>query len=134
VTDPTLVGVHHLELTVRDLERSASWYASVLGFDRAGRVDKPQLSMEMLRHPAGILLALTLHHGAAAAGTFDERRVGLDHLAFAVADPAAVDAWARRLDELGVTRSEIKDGSLPGSRLVVFRDPDGIQLECYTSP
>jgi hypothetical protein len=32
-----------------------------------------------------------------------------------------------------VPRGEVKDGSLPGSRLVVVRDPDGIQLEIYCS-
>jgi glyoxylase I family protein len=133
VSEPTLVGVHHIELTVSDLDRSADWYSSVLGFTPAGRIDKAQLSALMLRHPSGILLALTLHHGS-SPDAFDERRAGLDHLAFGVADPAAVDAWAARLDALGVPRSEVKDGALPGSRLVVFRDPDGIQLECYTSP
>ena len=64
----------------------------------------------------------------------DEQRPGLDHLGFAVETPEDVDVWAAHLDELGVARSEVKDGSIPGSRLVVFRDPDNIQMEIYTSP
>jgi glyoxylase I family protein len=82
--------------------------------------------------PAAPVLAL-VEHPDGADDSFDERRTGLDHLAFAVADAAAVDAWAEHLDRVGVERSEVKDGALPGSRLVVFRDPDGLQLECYTS-
>ena len=41
---------------------------------------------------------------------------------------------AQKLDELGVERTEVKDGALPGSRVVIFRDPDNIQVECYYAP
>ena len=30
---PALVGVHHLKVPVRDLERSSDWYASRLGYE-----------------------------------------------------------------------------------------------------
>jgi glyoxylase I family protein len=130
VTAPAVLGIHHVELTVRDLTRSVDWYASVLGFEEAGRFDKPDVAVAMLRHPSRLLFAL-VQHLAAGEEPFDERRPGLDHLGFAVRGPDDVEAWAVRLDELGVPRSEVKDGSLPGSRLVVFRDPDDIQLEFW---
>ncbi len=132
MAEPTLVGIHHIGLTVRDLARSIEWYATVLGFEEAGRLDKPDHEVAMLRHPSGLLIGLVQHEGAGGEA-FDERRPGLDHLGLAVATPDDVDAGAARLDELGVPRSEVKDGALPGSRLTVFRDPDGIQLEIYTS-
>jgi catechol 2,3-dioxygenase-like lactoylglutathione lyase family enzyme len=59
-------------------------------------------------------------------------RVGLDHVAFGCADRAELERWARRLDELGVERSEIKDRSYGSG--VSFRDPDGIALEFSAPP
>jgi glyoxylase I family protein len=131
VTSPPVLGIHHVEFTVRALARSVDWYVSVLGFTEAGRLDKPGVAGAMLRHPSGLLFAL-VQHDDGDDDPFDERRPGLDHLGFAVTSADDVEAWAARLDELGVARSEVKDGSLPGSRLVVFRDPDNIQLEIYT--
>jgi glyoxylase I family protein len=130
MAEPTLTGVHHIELTVRDADSSADWYRSVLGFTDSGRLDKEQMSVVMLRHSSGLLLGFA-QHKTGAGDDFDERRTGLDHLAFDVGSHEAVDTWAARLDELGVAHSEVKSGALPGSRLIVFRDPDGIQLECY---
>jgi catechol 2,3-dioxygenase-like lactoylglutathione lyase family enzyme len=73
-------------------------------------------------------------HGEPPAEPFDEHRTGLDHIGFQVRTPEAVEAWAARLDELGVDHAEVKDGALPGSRVVIFRDPDNIQVECYYAP
>lgn len=56
---------------------------------------------------------------------------GLDHVAFAVPDRVALDGWVRRLDNTGVEHSPLKEGAT--GWLVVFRDPDNIQLEIYTA-
>lgn len=135
MSETVLTGIHHLELTVSDLERSVRWYQEVLGLEEARRMDKGFLEVVMLR--SGTMLVVLVRHvgnDADPPDRFDERRIGLDHVGFAVPSPDAVEAWAARLDGLGVARSEVKDGALPGSRLVVFRDPDGIQFECYYAP
>jgi glyoxylase I family protein len=62
----------------------------------------------------------------------DERRPGLDHVAFGVADRAELEEWAARLDELGVAHGDIVDAGY-GSGLA-FRDPDNIQLELFAPP
>ena len=76
-------------------------------------------------------IALGLHHHEANPGqSFDERRTGLDHISFAVAGRADLDAWARWLDSLGVENSGVVDTDNPVPySVVVFRDPDNIQLE-----
>ncbi len=130
---PPLTGYHHVSLTVRDGERSAEWYARVLGFEPAGRIDGASFQRVVLRHPDGLLLTL-LTHDDGAGDDFDERRTGLDHFAFAVPTAEAVDDWAAHLESQGVAHDGPKAGALPGSRLIVFRDPDGVQLECYFSP
>jgi hypothetical protein len=53
---------------------------------------------------------------------------------FRVATPDAVSAWAARLDQHDVAHSGVKDGAMPESKVVIFRDPDNIQLECYYAP
>jgi catechol-2,3-dioxygenase len=80
-------------------------------------------------HPSGIGLTVMTHDGTAAADEFDERRVGLDHLAFRVADKTELERWVTRLDDKGVTHSGIID--IGFGPTVVFRDPDNIQLEFY---
>jgi glyoxylase I family protein len=135
-------GIHHFGLTVRDLEASASWYVEVLGFRRDGGYESPDRTRRkvFLRHdgfPAR--LGLTHHDdgggGGGVEGPFDERHVGLDHLAFAVSDRAELDTWVTRLDAAGVIHSPIaRANTIPGAVVLVLRDPDNIQLELFFDP
>ncbi len=47
-----ITGLHHLGLTVRDVEASAAWYENVLGFRRSGEFEAPDGSRSkvFLRH------------------------------------------------------------------------------------
>jgi len=129
-----LSGIHHLGLTVTNVERSARWYRDVLGFHEVGRVGGPaDLSRKIyLRHEGfGAHLGLVAHRGAGWF-RFDETMPGLDHLSFAVADRAELERWCRRLFERGVAYSPIADArSLPGAVVVAFRDPDHIRLQLF---
>jgi glyoxylase I family protein len=130
---PGLGDVHHLALSVTDVDRSAAWYAAMLGFERLAERSTEQFRRLLLRHPdSGLLLTLLSHHGSRPV-PFDETRTGLDHLAFRVPSPDDVDAWKRWLEGRHVACSDVKDGALPDSRLITFRDPDAIQIECYFS-
>jgi catechol 2,3-dioxygenase-like lactoylglutathione lyase family enzyme len=62
-------------------------------------------------------------------GRFDEHRIGLDHLSLGVADGAGLETWRDRLAERGIEHSPIVNGDLWD--VLVFRDPDGIQLELF---
>jgi glyoxylase I family protein len=127
------IAVHHVELTVTDLDRSEAWYTSVLGFEKIGGMEKSDHSVVMLRAGA-LMVGLVGHEATAASDSFTERRVGLDHVGFQVPTPDDVEAWAAHLDEHGIEHSEVKDGALEGTRVVIFRDPDNIQLEFYYAP
>lgn len=137
-----IVGVHHLGLTVSDAERSARWYEAVLGFDRVGGFGDAAAPRRkvFLRHPGfDIRLGLVEHHGpfgaAPSKDRFDETRAGLDHLAFEVPGHEELVEWAGRLRSLGIPFSPIAAShSIPGAAVIVFRDPDNIQLELFTDP
>jgi catechol-2,3-dioxygenase len=60
---------------------------------------------------------------------FDERRIGLDHLAFACRDRNELEAWEARLSELDISNGGIVDAGY-GSGLSC-RDPDNIALEFF---
>jgi catechol 2,3-dioxygenase-like lactoylglutathione lyase family enzyme len=128
-------GIHHLALTVTDVEASAAWYQRLLGMDRLP-VTFPHYDGEETGY--GVLLvdprsgtAIGLHTNTANAGEpFDEARTGLDHVSLNVATRADLEVWVTRLDQLGVEHTGIRDQTEPFPfATVVFRDPDNIQLE-----
>ena len=130
-------GIHHLGLTVRDVDASAAWYEEVLGFRRVGEFTASGGARRkvFLRHDGlQARLGLTQHrHGSQDA--FDQTRAGLDHLAFTVADRGELDAWAARLADAAVVHSPVTAAnSVPGAAVLVFRDPDNIQLELFAEP
>jgi glyoxylase I family protein len=132
-----ITGIHHFGLTVRDVDASAAWYEEVLGFRRAGEFTAPGGARRkvFLRHDGlQVRLGLTQHrHGSQQP--FDETRAGLDHLAFTVSGRAELDAWVTRLGNARVAHSPVTAAnSIPGAAVVVFRDPDNIQLELFAEP
>ena len=128
----TITRLHHLGLTVRDAEASAQWYSRVLGFYRVGDYASPEGTRRkvFLGHDQlGVRLGLC-QHAAASGDAFDETRPGLDHLAFAVDSADALHSWEQRLRAHDVPYTPAATANtLEGALVLVFRDPDNIQLE-----
>lgn len=55
--------------------------------------------------------------------------MGLDHVSFAVASRADLDAAVAHLDERGVDHDGVKD--IGAGFILEFRDPDNIALELF---
>ncbi len=126
---PIVTGaVHHLRLTVADVARSRAFYEEVLGF--AFVTDLPA-GVFLSNGSLGLGIGPSPDPARAPAGDrFDEARVGLDHLSFAVADRDELERARRLLDERGVPHGEVTDlGAAFGLYVLAFRDPDNIQLE-----
>ena len=123
--------VHHINLSVSDLDRSETWYRELFGLTELARMtaEDGAWSKVILRHSSGLLVGLTQHERNDAK-QFDEWRCGTDHVALAVADVEALQQWSARLDQLGVEHSPVK--STPIGSLITIRDPDNIQLELYS--
>lgn len=131
---PNLAGVSHIDLTVTDRDRSERFYTEVLGFEVVKRVDKPDLGFRLtdLKH-RGFPIEMCVRQPTAAAGSpFDERRPGLDHLSFLVPSRAELLRWQEHFDRHGVTYTRVVDA--PYGAVLVFRDPDNIQLELMAEP
>lgn len=126
---PQISGIHHIGITVSDLELSADWYQQVLGFTELTRLEIGPMSKIMVQH-GSIVLSLVSHGKTAVPGDFDEHSTGLDHLSFSVPDRAELESWAQRLDDAGVEHSGVVEGAT--GALIAFRDPDNIALEFYT--
>ena len=126
---PSITGGHHIALTVTDVYRSAEWYSELLGMSVLAAGDDETVKVRVLVDAAsGWLLGLRQYHGREGDG-FDEFRTGLDHFAFGVENRAALEEWERELSVRGVAYTPIAETSI-GS-VIVFRDPDNIQLEFW---
>ena len=127
----------HIRLTVSDIARSRQFYDSVFGWPVLYAL--PDGADEDTREALSFLYGGVIYNmgdgllGLRPVGTdrFDENRVGLDHLAFAVRDKADLDSAARHLDDLGIDHELVKDIGV--MYILEFRDPDNIALE-LTAP
>ena len=125
----SITGGHHIALTVTDADRSAEWYSGLLGMSVLAAGDDETVKVRVLVDAAsGWLLGLRQYHGREGDG-FDEFRTGLDHFAFGVENRAALEKWERELSARGIAYTPIAETSI-GS-VIVFRDPDNIQLEFW---
>lgn len=129
---PPLTGLHHLSITVADLDRSVPWYRDVLGLREVGFQQHADGRTDVLAPPDGSFVILLQEHKAHEGAGFSEHRPGLDHISFRVADVEALEAWRQRFDELGVGYQPIRHEAY-GS-VLIFRDPDRIQLELFVDP
>jgi catechol 2,3-dioxygenase-like lactoylglutathione lyase family enzyme len=124
-------AIAHVAVTVSDLARSEAWYTNVLGAEPVLDEDTGPFR-HIVYALGGTLLGLHGFPDLATTDAFDERRPGLDHIAFGVASRAELEAWAQRLEELGVAHGGVVDAHY-GSGLS-FRDPDNIALELFAPP
>lgn len=123
---PELV-LHHVALSVRDIDKSADWYARLFDLSLVAEFDEPA-PMKIFMTPRGQAIDLR-QDPAPEPGDFSERRIGLDHLAFVCATRAELDDWLEILRHSGVQNSGIVES--PFGLHVNFRDPDQIALEFY---
>jgi len=116
-----MTGLSHVQLRVSDVAASARWYTAALGLEPFRSDDG--VGFVALRHrPSGVVVVLT------ASPSRPEPDAGpLDHLAFAVPDASALEAWADHLTSLGIDHPGVApEGGNPSLQL---RDPDGTAVE-----
>jgi catechol 2,3-dioxygenase-like lactoylglutathione lyase family enzyme len=88
MTAPAIIGLGHLDFTVTDGDRAMRWWEQVMGFKLLSKWDERGYSGWTMTHPCGLVVTAVTHtEGDGSA--FDERKVGLDHVAFRVAKSSA---------------------------------------------
>ena len=126
-------GVHHVGLTVPDLDQARAFFCGTLGFDEVGGV--PAYPSIFLSDGA-ILLTLWRAADPMTARAFDRRaNIGLHHLSLAVANDAALDrAWDKVRAHphviVDAVPGPIRAGSATRHFLVFI--PGGIRIEFAT--
>ena len=126
---PEISGIHHVSVTVTDIERSVLWYCEVLGLTKLMEEPHPDgTGYAVVLGKPDWSMCVGLHvHPTNEKERFSETRTGLDHVGFMVSGHADLEAWESRLTELRVEHSPINDKE--GYSVLVFRDPDNVQLE-----
>lgn len=128
-TGPLTSGVHHVGLTVPDLEETKSFFLETLGYNQLG---------EILDYPAVFLsdgnIMITLWQAAdpVNAVPFDRKNViGLHHLALIVENDTALDGMYERLQNTDGVNIEFAPEPLMGgpTRHMMCYIPGGIRVE-----
>ena len=129
---PDVSGIHHVSVTVTDIERSVPWYSELLGLTKLMEESHPDgTGYAVVLGKPDWSMCVGLHtHPTNERERFSESRTGLDHIGFMVSGRAELDLWESKLTELGVEHSPVNDQG--GYAVLVFRDPDNIQLEFFS--
>lgn len=125
-------GVHHIDLTVRDMAVSAPFYDALLGFLGYARVkQETALHVWDLVRDGQIVGGVALR-AARSPREHDRYTAGLHHLAFHAADREDVDLAHRLMKEQGAAILD-PPADYPhygaGYYAVFVADPDGLKLE-----
>ena len=125
----TITGAHHIAFTVRDAEASAQWYQDLLGMQVLIEHEDETVKLRVLAHRgSGWIIGVRQYVGREEA-EFTEFRTGLDHFAFTVGSRDDLTQWEAELSRRGIPFSPTAE--TPIGTVVVFRDPDNIQLEFW---
>ncbi len=110
-----------------DLARSRAWYERVFGLEAIleFRDDEDGVVRGVVYRAMGDLTISLRENPAAATGV-----AGFDPFAIMLRGRPDIEHWALRLDELGVSHSEIAEATI--GYILTVDDPDGLQLRFYT--
>lgn len=122
-------GLSHLGLRVTNLVRTKRFYVETLGCPLIRETDGG-----IVVNVAGMLVAFyETDADSALYDRFDPFRIGLDHLALTVENPAMLEDLQRDLDAAGVRNHGVEEDPETHDRYISFYDPDGIAWELYAA-
>ncbi|HUE60450.1 MAG TPA: VOC family protein [Acidimicrobiales bacterium] len=128
---PAFPAITHVALTVSDLDRSRQWYQQLFGSDPVLDENAGPFH-HVVWLLGGTLVGIHGFPDLKSSEPFDERRLGLDHVAFGCTSRSELEEWERHLNELHISNGGIVDA--PYGSGLSFRDPDNIALEFFAPP
>ena len=126
---PLTLGAHHVGLTVPDLAQTRSFFIDTLGFSQLG--EKPEYPAVFVSDGT-TMITLWQAQNPETAIPFDRKNViGLHHLAFKVADAAALAALGAKLAQTDGVEIEFapEDLGTGPARHMMCAIPGGIRIE-----
>lgn len=114
----------HVNIFVRDVERSRQWYADVLGLHTYGY--RPGRAAFMAADPEQSHEIALVQVGEEAPGP-QKGQVGLNHMAWMMSSLEDLKEIYQRLEDKGVPIERVGDHGI--SIGIYFRDPDGNGVE-----
>lgn len=137
--------MHHVGITVRDLEASLLWYEQTFGVQRefvahgsgpelstAVGVPDADLSFAFLRFGSCVIELLCYDNPRTEENERSNADVGSTHVCIDVPDlQAAYVSLLSKGIEFLAPPLHIEDGPLEGCSFVYFRDPNGVTLELF---
>ncbi len=133
-------GIHHLDLVVTDVDRSKSFYGTLLrslGWGGVLELEGERGEMIWYLQAADTWLGLREKQSEAHPVPYDRYGVGVHHIAFEASTRSAVDhCWEWVLTQDVETESAPKEFPhyVAGYYAAFFYDPDGIKLEVVYEP
>ncbi len=124
--EPPFLGIRHVALNVRDVEKSVDFYSNVLGMTLEWRPDPENAYLTSGQDN------LALHKLPAGAEPANTQIV--HHIGFVVKRPEDVDKWAKRLRDCGVAIAQEPKTHRDGARSFYFHDPDGLLIQLIYHP
>lgn len=117
-------GIAHVTLTVANVERTKHFYEKLF-----------QTTFEMDNNNSFSLLKVHIpcwfvQWSQNSKDRFDEKRVGLDHVAYKLKTILELEAIIQRLHEMKITNAGLQRFARKYP-YVAFRDPDNIQTEFF---
>jgi catechol 2,3-dioxygenase-like lactoylglutathione lyase family enzyme len=127
--NPLTQGVHHIGLSVADLDASVDFFVACLGWRKVGGVpDYPSAFVS----DGKIVLTLWQVKDRKASAPFDRRKnVGLHHLALAVESKGALEALIAKVSKWPGISVEFQPAPFAGGAMfhAMVYEPGGTRLE-----
>jgi catechol 2,3-dioxygenase-like lactoylglutathione lyase family enzyme len=123
-----MTKVLHVKIPVTDLQRSVSWYCSLMELDLSMEfVEQGALrGAALLSREGGFSIALRERAFCASQPNLS----GFDPVSLHIASKAALEGIAERCDRLGFEHSPVQDRG-PNEAVVDVPDPDGTVMRFY---
>lgn len=119
--------VDHLVFRVKELDRTARFYTSVLG-------QPIEQSEDSLMYGAGDTRLFFTRSNVSQQAPYEKERIGLNHIAFGVRTIEELQTIRAHLDNIGISHSGIRLDRYGLKEFIWLDDPDGMRIEFYLRP
>ena len=124
--EPLFLGLRHVALNVRDVQKSLEFYSKVLGMKLEWMPDEDNAYLTSGQDN------LALHR--LPPGVEPGKIQTIHHIGFVVRRPEDVDQWAEQIRRHGLSLVQEPKTHRDGARSFYFHDPDGLLIQLIYHP